>query len=163
MTGRAHFNLNPGISVGGGAHDNTIKKATVKNYSVGAIFGEDVAPPPYANRIDTLLVNHTSYPGVIMDRGAYDNILGQVGGVTLMNTGSPGVYRGSVFIANRPGQKDTPPHGNKVLGLVQSGTVHTPITPPTWVLGRPETRWPARQAHGQPASCSIRARATPLM
>ena len=125
--GAGSFDSDPGISVGGGAHDNTITKATVKNYTCGAIFGEDVSPPPHGNRIDTLFVEHTPFPGVVMDHGAYNNTLGSVGGVTLTNIGSPDVYRGSVFIANRPGQKGPPPHGNKVLGLVQSGTVHTPI------------------------------------
>ncbi|NTU73842.1 hypothetical protein HGB07_06810, partial [Candidatus Roizmanbacteria bacterium] len=119
----------PGISVGGGAHDNTITKATVKNHTIGAIFGEDVNPSPYGNQIDTLIVENAPYPGVVIDRGAYNNTLGSVGGVTLTNTGdahSPGTYQGSVFISNRTGQKNTPPHGNKVLGLVQSGTVFTP-------------------------------------
>ena len=124
--GADSFDSDPGISDGGGAHDNTITKATIKNYTCGAIFGEDVSPPPHGNRIDTLIVENTRYPGVVLDHGAYDNTLGAVGGVTLTNIGSPGVYRGSVYIANRPGQKGTPPHGNRLLGLVQSGTVYKP-------------------------------------
>ena len=124
--GAGGFDSDPGLSIGGGAHDNVIERATIKRYVLGLIFGEDVDPPPYSNRVETLLVESTPYPGVIMDRGAYDNVVGAVGGATLTSTGSPSPYQGSVFISNRPGQTNAPPHGNQVLGLVQAGTEYVP-------------------------------------
>ena len=118
----------PGVSIGGGSHDNTITKATIKHYTVGLIFGEDVNPSPFNNKVDTLIAQDTVYGGIVMDRGAYNNTVGAVGGTTLTNTGSvvSDIHSASVRIANRTGQTNTPPHGNKVLGLVQSGTTTIP-------------------------------------
>jgi hypothetical protein len=121
------FDSDPGISFESGAHDNTITNATMKSYIVGAMLGEDVNPEVYNNRIDTLAVSNAAYAGVEMDRGAYNNTVGDVGGVTLTNCGGSSTsYPGAVSIANRSGQTNTPPHGNQVLGLNQSGTTRIP-------------------------------------
>jgi hypothetical protein len=117
----------PGISIGGGSHDNWIKKATVNKSSIGLIFGEDVDPPPYSNRVDNLVVNVAPYGGIVMDRGAYNNVVGQVGGVKLTDSGGAGLCCGylqnaAIYISNRSGQINTPPHGNQVLGLIENGT-----------------------------------------
>ncbi len=117
----------PGISIGGGAARNVIHKATVRDYTVGLIFGEDVDPPPHDNVIHTLLAEDTNWGCVIMDRGAYNNIVGDVGGTTCVDTGgADATHHSSVWISNRPGQRNVPPHGNQVLGLAQSGQLDSP-------------------------------------
>jgi hypothetical protein len=113
----------PGISIGGGSTRNVINKATVNRYTVGVIFGEDVDPPPYGNVVHTLKVSDAHYGCVFMDRGAYNNIVGDVDGTTCVNTGGDFA---SVWIANRSGQTNVPPHDNQVLGLAQSGQLDYP-------------------------------------
>ena len=64
---------------------------------------------------------------VFMDRGAYRNIVGDVGGTSCVDTGgADDTHHSSVWIANRPGQTNAPPHDNQVLGLAQSGQLHDP-------------------------------------
>ncbi len=117
----------PGVSIGGGAARNVIHKATVKRYTVGAIFGEDVDPSPRDNVIHTLHVEDAYWGCVFMDRGAYNNIVGDVGGTTCINTGgADDTHHSSVWISNRPGQSNVPPHDNQVLGLAQSGQQRNP-------------------------------------
>lgn len=112
----------PALSIGGGAHDNVFEKHTSIGYAVGLIMGEDVDPSPHHNRVKTLVVRNAAYPAVILDRGAYANVVGEVGGATLVDCGSAGSdYLGTVHIGNRGGQTNTPPHDNEVLGLAQSG------------------------------------------
>jgi len=112
----------PGISIGGGAARNVIHKATVRRYTAGVVFGEDVDPPPHDNVVHTLIAEDTYWGCVFMDRGAYNNVVGDVGGTTCVNTGgADGTHHSSVWIANRPGQTNVPPHDNQVLGLAQSG------------------------------------------
>jgi hypothetical protein len=64
-----------------------------------------------------------------MDRGAYGNLVGDVGGATCTNTGgADSTHTSSVWISNRPDQTGiTPPHDNQVLGLAQSGTAIIPL------------------------------------
>jgi hypothetical protein len=117
----------PGISIGAGAARNVIHKATVRRYTVGVIFGEDVDPPPHDNVVHTLNAQDTYWGCVFMDRGAYHNIVGDIGGTTCVNTGgADDTHHSSVWIANRPGQTNVPPHDNQVLGLAQSGQLHSP-------------------------------------
>jgi hypothetical protein len=117
----------PGISIGGGATRNVIHKATVRRYTVGVVFGEDVDPPPHDNVVHTLVAEDTYWGCVFMDRGAYDNVVGDVGGTTCINTGgADDTHHSSVWIGNRPGQNNVPPHGNQVFGLAQSGQQHSP-------------------------------------
>jgi hypothetical protein len=112
----------PGISIGGGAARNVIHKATVRRYTVGAIFGEDVDPPPHDNVIHTLIAEDTHWGCVVMDRGAYNNVVGDVGGTTCVNTGgADDAHHSSLWIANRSRQTNVPPHDNQVVGLSQSG------------------------------------------
>jgi hypothetical protein len=62
-----------------------------------------------------------------MDRGAYNNTVGDVGGTSCVNTGgADSTHWSSVWISNRPGQTNVPPHDNKVLGLAQSGQSDNP-------------------------------------
>jgi hypothetical protein len=120
-------NSDPGISIGGGANRNVINKATVRRYTVGLVFGEDVDPSPYSNTVHELHVTDAPYGCVFMDRGAHDNIVGDTGGTTCINTGgADDTHHSSVWMSNRPGQTNVPPHDNKVLGLVQSGTGSNP-------------------------------------
>jgi hypothetical protein len=117
----------PGVSMGGGAARNVIHKATVRGYTVGAIFGEDVDPSPHSNVIHTLDVEDAYWGCVFMDRGAYNNTVGDVGGTRCVNTGgADSTHHSSVWISNRPGQTNTPPRDNKVLGLAQSGKQRSP-------------------------------------
>ena len=117
----------PGISMGGGAARNVINKATVVRYTIGVIFGEDVDPSPHDNVVHTLIAQDTYYGCVFMDRGAYNNKIGDVGGTTCVNTGgADSTHFSSVWIANRPGQTNVPPHDNQVLGLAQSGSLDNP-------------------------------------
>jgi hypothetical protein len=118
----------PGISIGGGSYSNVIDKATVKNYALGLIIGEDVAGVSHHNTVHTLRVERAPYGCVFMDRGSYSNIVGDVGGSTCFNTGGPdSSHLGSVYISNRPSQTGiTPPHDNRVLALAQSGTQIVP-------------------------------------
>ena len=117
----------PGISIGAGATRNVIHKATVKRYTVGVVFGEDVDPSPYGNFVHTLIVEDAYWGCVFMDRGAYNNVVGDVGGTTCTNTGGvDDTHWSSVWIANRPGQTNVPPHDNQVLGLAQSGQLDYP-------------------------------------
>jgi hypothetical protein len=117
----------PGISIGGGAARNVIHKATVRRYTVGVIFGEDVDPSPHDNVVHTLIASDVRYGCVYMDRGAYNNIVGDIGGTTCTNAGgADSTHHSSVWIANRPGQTNVPPHDNQVLGLKQSGTGSDP-------------------------------------
>jgi hypothetical protein len=117
----------PGISIGGGAAGNVIHKATVRRYTAGIVFGEDVDPPPHDNVVHTLIAEDTYWGCVFMDHGAYNNVVGDVGGTTCINTGgADDTHHSSVWIANRPGQKNEPPHGNQVFGLAQSGQEHSP-------------------------------------
>jgi hypothetical protein len=117
----------PGISIGAGAARNVIHKATIRRYTVGVVFGEDVDPPPHDNVVHTLIAEDTYWGCVFMDRGAYNNVVGDVGGTTCVNTGgADDTHFSSVWIANRPGQTNVPPHGNQVLGLAQSGRQSKP-------------------------------------
>jgi hypothetical protein len=117
----------PGISIGAGAARNVIHKATVRRYTVGVIFGEDVNPSPHDNVVHTLIAEDAYWGCVFMDRGAYNNVVGDVGGTTCVNTGgADSEHWSSVWIANRPTQTNVAPHDNKVLGLKQSGGVHIP-------------------------------------
>jgi hypothetical protein len=89
--------------------------------------GEDVDPSPHDNFIHTLIAENTPYGCVFMDRGAYNNVVGDVGGTKCTNTGgADDTHLSSVWIANRPGQTNVPPHDNKVLGLAQSGRLYSP-------------------------------------
>lgn len=112
----------PALSIGGGAHDNTIDKMYADGYAVGCIMGEDVNPSPFNNRVVRLEVRNSSYPAVIFDRGAHHNV---VENAVLTNCGSAGAdYLGAISIFNRGGAGI--PHDNQVLGLVQSGTQTRP-------------------------------------
>jgi hypothetical protein len=124
-----NWDSDPGISIGGGAHDNTIHKATIIGYADGLVLGEDVDPSPYGNKIETADIENVPYVGINMNRGAYNNIVGAVGGVICNNCGSVdplNISKASVSIANRSGETNTPPHGNQVLGLKQYGTTWIP-------------------------------------
>ena len=126
-TGTLPADSDPGISIGGGAARNVIHKATIKAYTVGAIFGEDVNPSPHDNVIHTLSVEAAPWGCVFLDRGAYSNTVGDVGGTTCVDTGgADSEHTSSVWIANRPTQTNPQPHDNKVLGLAQSGQVTKP-------------------------------------
>jgi hypothetical protein len=126
-TGPVAGDSDPGISIGAGAARNVVHKATVRRYTVGVVFGEDVDPPPHDNVVHTLVAEDTYWGCVFMDRGAYNNVVGDVGGTTCVNTGgADDTHFSSVWIANRPGQTNVPPHDNKVLGLAQSGTLYNP-------------------------------------
>jgi len=117
----------PGISIGGGAARNVIHKATVRRYTVGVVLCEDVDPPPHHNVVHTLIAEDTYWGCVFIDRGAYANVVGDVGGTTCVNTGgADDTHHSSVWIANRPGQTNVPPHDNQVLGLAQSGRLDHP-------------------------------------
>jgi hypothetical protein len=124
--GSGTFDSDPGISFQGGAHNNVIASATVTSYAEGAIFGEDIDPSVYNNRIDTLRVADAPVAGVIFDRGSNNNLLGSTGGVTLVNCGTIDPYRGALQIANRVGQTNAQPHDNKIVGLNESGTLRVP-------------------------------------
>jgi hypothetical protein len=117
----------PGISIGAGAARNVIHKATVRRYTVGVVFGEDLDPSPHDNVVHTLIASDTYWGCVFMDRGSYNNVVGDVGGATCVNTGgADDTHWSSVWISNRPGQANVPPHDNKVLGLKQSGQLYNP-------------------------------------
>lgn len=117
----------PGISIGAGAARNVIHKATIRGYTVGVVFGEDVDPPPHDNVVHTLISENTHWGCVFMNRGAYNNVVGDVGGTTCINTGGADeTHPSSVYMGNSPGQTNIPPHDNKVLGLVQSGQLFRP-------------------------------------
>jgi hypothetical protein len=114
----------PGISIGRGAARNVIHQATVVRYTIGVIFGEDEDPSPHDNVVHTLIAQDTYWGCVFLDRGAFNNKIGDVGGTTCVNTGgADDTDHSSVWIANRPGQTNVPPHDNQVLGLAQSGQV----------------------------------------
>jgi hypothetical protein len=90
--------------------------------------GEDVEPSVYDNKVETVSISNANSGGVLMNKGAYDNIVGGTGGVTCVNCGSDSSLQwlGSVSINNRSDDNNTPPHGNQVLGLNQSGTTNVP-------------------------------------
>jgi hypothetical protein len=112
----------PGISIGGGAARNVIHKALVRRFTVGVVFGEDVHPPPHDNAVHTLIAEDTDWGCVFIDRGAYNNVVGDVGGTRCVNTGgADDQHHASVWISNRNGQTTAAPHGNQVLGLTQAG------------------------------------------
>jgi hypothetical protein len=119
----------PGLSIGGGAVNNVVDKATLRNSAIGLIIGEDVAGISHHNAVHTLRVENAGYGCVFLDRGSNTNTVGDAGGTTCINTGGADLtHTSSVWIANRPDQTGiTPPFGNRVLGLAQSGTAVVPV------------------------------------
>jgi hypothetical protein len=117
----------PGISIGGGAAKNVIHKATIRRYTVGVVFGEDVDPPPHDNAVHALIAEDAHWGCVFINRGAYNNVVGDVGGTTCVNTGgADDNHKSSVWISNSSGQTNEPPHDNQVLGVAQSGSRFIP-------------------------------------